>query len=220
MSTAKLFIFLLILVYINRESGMKLPELVQTILQKEKKHPYVIAFEGMIGSGKSYEANKLMEELGRNAQQISTDLFVTVPRSEWGNRIEVHDIDLSTWYDLQKIKQALESAKKMERFTVDGLYNLSNGQFDDELEVDATDCDYLILEGLFSCHEDLDGWIDLRIFLDVPQEVALERAHMRDETVRHLDHNSWLQKKDIFYNHYLPFMESHKSRAHIILDPD
>ncbi len=199
---------------------MKLPELVQTILQKEKKHPYVIAFEGMIGSGKSYEANKLMEELGSNAQQISTDLFVTVPRSEWGNRIEVHDIDLSSWYDLQKIKQALESAKKKERFTVNGLYNLSNGKFDDELEVDAVDCDYLILEGLFSCHEDLDDFVDLRVFLDVPQELALARAHDRDETVRHLDHDSWLQKKDIFYNHYLPFMESHKSRAHIILDPD
>jgi len=199
---------------------MKLPELIQTILEKEKKHPYVIAFEGMIGSGKSYEANKLMEELGSKAQQISTDLFVTVPRSEWKDRIQVHDIDLCTWYDLQKIKQALESVKRKERFTVEGLYNLSNGLFDDELEVDAVDCDYLILEGLFSCHEDLDGLIDLRIFLDVPQEVALERAHVRDETVRHLDHEGWLEKKDIFYNHYLPYLESHKKRAHIILDPE
>ena len=124
------------------------------------------------------------------------------------------------WYDLQKIKQALESVKRKETFTVDGLYNLSNGQFDDQLEVDAVDCDYLILEGLFSCHQELDGFIDLRIFLDVPEEVALSRAHDRDETVRHLDHDSWLQKKDIFYDHYLPFMESHKNRAHIILDPD
>ena len=161
-----------------------------------------------------------MEALGTKAQQISTDLFVTVPRSQWSNRIEVHDIDLSTWYDLQKIKQVLESVKRKETFTVDGLYNLSNGQFDDQLEVDAVDCDYLILEGLFSCHQELDGFIDLRIFLDVPEEVALSRAHDRDETVRHLDHDSWLQKKDIFYDHYLPFMESHKNRAHIILDPD
>ncbi len=199
---------------------MKLPELVQTILQQEKKHPYVIAFEGMIGSGKSYEAGKLAEELGSRALQISTDLFVTVPRSQWADRLEVHDIDLSSWYDLQKIKNALESAKRKESFTVDGLYNLSNGQFDDELEVDATDCDYLILEGLFSCHEELDDIVDLRIFLDVPEELALSRAHTRDETVRHLDHDSWLQKKDIFYNHYLPFMESHKGRANIILEPD
>lgn len=199
---------------------MKLPELVQTILEKEKKHPYVIAFEGMIGSGKSYEANILKEQLGGKAQQISTDLFVSVPRSEWSGRIEAHDIDLHTWYDLQKIKQALESVKRKERFTVERLYNLSNGQFDDELEVDATDCDYLILEGLLSCHEEFDGLIDLRVFLDVPREVALSRAHERDENVRHLDHEGWLQKKDIFYDHYVPYLKSHKERAHIILDPD
>jgi len=199
---------------------MKLPELVQTILNKEKKHPYVMAFEGMIGSGKSYEANMLMEQLGRKPLLISTDLFVTVPRSEWPKRIQVHDIDLHSWYDLQKIKQALESIKRKENFTVGGLYNLSNGQFDDELEVDASDCDYLILEGLFSCHQDLDGLIDLRISLDVPREIALSRAHERDKTVRHLDHEGWLQKKDIFYNHYLPYLELHKNRAHIILDPD
>jgi len=199
---------------------MKLTELVETIINKEKKHPYVIAFEGMIGSGKSYEANLLKEQLGGKAQQLSTDLFVRVPRSEWTKRLEVHDVDLHTWYDLQKIKQALESIKRKQNFIVRGLYNLSNGQFDDKLEVDATDCDYLILEGLLSCHEDLDEFVDLRVFLDVPKEIALERAHERDETVRHLDHDGWLQKKDIFYNHYLPYLESHKNRADIILTPD
>ncbi len=199
---------------------MKLTELVQTILEKEKKHPYVIAFEGMIGSGKSYEANLLKEQLGDKAQQISTDLFVSVPRSKWSKRLEVQDIDLHTWYDLQKIKEALHSVKRKKSFTVTGLYNLSNGQFDDELDVDATDCDYLILEGLLSCHEDLDEFVDLRVFLDVPKEIALERAHKRDETVRHLDHDRWLQKKDIFYNHYLPYLEFHKNRAHVLLEPD
>ena len=199
---------------------MKLPELVEFILSKEKKHPYVIAFEGMIGSGKSYEANLLKEQLGSKAQQISTDLFVTVPRSEWPKRTEVHDVDLHSWYDLKKIVKTLESVKRMETFTISGLYNLSNGRFDDELQIDATDCDYLILEGLFSCHEDLDDFIDLRVFLSVPQEVALERAHSRDETVRHLDHDGWLQKKDIFYDHYLPYMECHRDRADVILDPD
>jgi len=199
---------------------MKLPELVQTILEKEKKHPYIIAFEGMIGSGKSYEAGKLKDQLEGKIILITTDLFVSVPRSEWTERIENDDIDLTTWYDLKKIKQALASIKRKENFTITGLYNLSNGEFDDELGVDASDCDYLILEGLLSCHEEFDGLIDLRVFLNVPREVALSRAHERDETVRHLDHQGWLQKKDIFYDHYVPYLESHKNRAHIILEPD
>jgi len=199
---------------------MKLNELVETILEKEKKHPFVIAFEGMIGSGKSYEAEKLKEQLGAKTLLLSTDLFVSVPRSEWTERLNKDDIDLSTWYNLKKIKKALESVKQKERFTVDGLYNLSNGQFDDELEVDSSDCEYMILEGLLSCHKEFDGLIDLRVFLEVPKEIALERAHRRDETVRHLDHNGWLQKKDIFYDHYLPFLKSHKNRADVILNPD
>ena len=199
---------------------MKLPELVQTILEKEKEHPYVIAFEGMISSGKSYEARKLKDQLEGKIILITTDLFISVPRSEWTERIENDDIDLTTWYDLKKIKQALASIKRKENFTITGLYNLSNGQFDDELGVDASDCDYLILEGLLSCHEEFDGLIDLRVFLNVPREVALRRAHERDDTVRHLDHQGWLQKKDIFYDHYVPYLESHKNRAHIILEPD
>lgn len=199
---------------------MKIDELVETILSKEKKHPYVLALEGMIGSGKSYEAKKLFELLECESLLISTDLFVTVPRSEWAKRLDEESLDLREWYDLPKIKKALESMKRREPHTITELYNLSNGQFDDEMEVDASDCEYLILEGLFSCHEDLDDFVDLRVFLDVPRETALERAHVRDETVRHLDEEGWLQKKDIFYDHYLPYMESHKNRAHVILDPE
>ena len=78
----------------------------------------------------------------------------------------------------------------------------------------------MILEGLFSCDESLDDNVDLKIFIDVPPETALQRAHVRDESVRHMDHDGWLQKKDIFYNHYLPYLEAHKKRADIILDSD
>ena len=199
---------------------MKIDELVETILSKEKKHPYVLALEGMIGSGKSYEAEKLFELLECESLLISTDLFVTVPRSEWTKRLDEESLDLREWYHLPKIKKTLESIKNEEVFTVSGLYNLSNGKFDDELEVSARGCEYMILEGLFSCHESLDWLVDLKIFIDVPAETALERAHERDETVRHLDHGGWLQKKDIFYKHYLPYLEAHKKRADILLEVD
>lgn len=199
---------------------MRFAELVETIRQKEKKHPYVISLEGLIGSGKSYEAEKLIEELDGKSLLISTDLFLIVPRAEWTNRIEEENIDLKEWYHLPKIKQTLESIKMQEQFTVTGLYNLSNGEFDDEVEVDARDCNYVILEGLFSCNKLFDDLVDLSVFLDVTPETALTRAHERDETVRHLDHNSWLQKRDIFYNHYLPYLEEHRKNADLILDPD
>ena len=199
---------------------MKIAELIETIRCKEKKHPYILALEGMIGSDKSYEAEKLFELLGCKSLLITTDLFVTVPRSEWAKRLDDEDLDLRDWYDLPKIKKSLESIKIGEFFTITGLYNLSNGKFDYELEVEAGGCEYMILEGLFSCHESLDGLVDLKIFLDVPPETALERAHERDETVRHMDHGGWLRKKDIFYNHYLHYLEAHKKRDDILLEMD
>jgi len=197
---------------------MKLPELVQDILKQDKNIPYIIAFEGMIGSGKSYEAEKLKQELNSKVLLISTDLFVRVPRSEWTERLADDDINLSEWYDLHKIKEALELSRKRGIFTIKGLYNLSNGHFDDELEIDARDLEYIILEGLFSCCSELDQFIDFKVFLDVPREVALERAERRDETVRHLDHSGWLQKKHIFYDHYLPYMKTHKDGADAVLE--
>lgn len=199
---------------------MKLAELVQTIMEKPKKSPYTMALEGVIGSGKSYEAEKLKDGLGERSLLLSTDLFVKVGRNEWTDRIQKAEIDLRQWYDLPKIREALESINRQEKFTIAGLYDLANGTFDRQQEVDASNCDYMILEGLFSCDEFLDGLIDLRIFLDISIDTAMARAHSRDETVRHLDHQGWLLKKQIFFDHYLPYMNRHKNRAELLLDPD
>ena len=199
---------------------MKFTELVEEIKHKGKKHPYTIALEGVIGSGKSYQAEHLLNELGGKSLIISTDLFVAVGRHDWVSRLESGNIDLREWYDLDKVKSTLTSVKNMESFTIDGLYDLANGEFDDTFHVDATELDYLILEGLFSCDEKLDGYIDLKIFLDVSIETAMKRAEARDETVRHLDHKGWELKKSIFYDNYVPYLEGHRQRADLLLDID
>lgn len=199
---------------------MKFTELVKEIKHKEKKHPYTIALEGVIGSGKSYQAEHLLKEIGGKSLIITTDLFVTVGRHDWVSKLEYDQIDLRNWYDLFKIKDTLASVKKMESFTITGLYDLANGEFDDTFHVDATELDYLILEGLFSCDEELDGFIDLKIFLDVSIETAMQRAEARDETVRHLDHKGWELKKSIFYDHYVPYLDIHKLRSDLLLHID
>jgi len=199
---------------------MKFTELLEEIKHKEKKHPYTIALEGVIGSGKSYQAEHLLKEIGGKSLIITTDLFVTVGRHDWVSKLEYDQIDLRNWYDLVKIRDTLASVKKMESFTITGLYDLANGEFDDTFHVDATELDYLILEGLFSCDEELDGFIDLKIFLDVSIETAMQRAEARDETIRHLDHHGWELKKSIFYDHYVPYLDNHKLRSDLLLHID
>jgi uridine kinase len=200
---------------------MKFFELIQTIREKkEKTYPYIITLEGIIGSGKSYEAEEIKRALGNRTILLSTDLFVTVGRHEWTQRVQNGSIDLREWYDLPKIKETLESIKRKGFFTITGLYDLSNGEFDDQVEVDATECNYVILEGLFSCDELLDGLVNLKTFLNVSLETAIKRAEARDESTRHLDPHGWELKKTIFYDSYLPYLEVHKKRADIILDVD
>jgi len=111
---------------------MKFTELLEEIKHKEKKHPYTIALEGVIGSGKSYQAEHLLKEIGGKSLIITTDLFVTVGRHDWVSKLEYDQIDLRNWYDLVKIRDTLASVKKMESFTITGLYDLANGEFDDE----------------------------------------------------------------------------------------
>ena len=199
---------------------MKFPEIVEAVRNTETESPLVIAIDGTIGSGKSYEAEKLHEALGGDSILMTMDLFVCVKRAEWDERLEHGKIDLREWYDLEKVKEILQSVKERRQFKLSGLYNLSTGSVDSEIKIDARNCKYFILEGLFSCDDELTGLVDLVVFINVPWEVALERAEGRDHAARHLNHRGWLEKKKIYFDGYLPYLGQHKKKADLILDPD
>jgi uridine kinase len=198
---------------------MVLGDVVGEIRRRAEKYPYIIALDGTIGSGKSYEGEKLREALGDNSMLMSMDLFVRVKRSEWDERIEQGHIDLRQWYDIEKVKRTIQSIKERKKFKVSGLYDLANGEMDDEIEIDASGCKYFILEGLFSSDRELAGLIDLVVFINVPGEVSLARAEARDETARHLSHRGWTEKKKIYFDGYLPYLEEHRKYADLILEP-
>jgi uridine kinase len=199
---------------------MVLGEVVSEIRRRAEKFPYIIALDGTIGSGKSYEGEKLHEALSPGAVLVPMDLFVRVPRSLWVRKIGEGDIRLRDWYDIGKVRDMLRSVREKKIFGISGLYNIESGEIDNRITIDAERCRYLILEGLFSFDEELDGLIDLRVFVDTSSDVALARAEERDEAKRHLDHYGWLEKKKIYFDGYLPYIEEHRNIADIILDPD
>ncbi len=199
---------------------MKFPDLVEEIKDKATSYPYVISLDGTIGSGKSYEAEKLHEALGDDSLLISMDLFVCVKRSDWDERLEKGHIHLRQWYNIEKVMETLTLIKERKKFKVSGLYNLANGEMDQEMEIDASGCKYFIIEGLFSCDYKLAKLIDLIVFINVPTEVALDRAESRDHAARNLSHRGWVEKKKIFFDGYLPYIKEHKKKADLMLDPD
>jgi uridine kinase len=53
--------------------------------------------------------------------------------------------------------------------------------------------------------------------VDTPVDVALARAESRDESKRHLDPHGWLEKKEIYYDGYLPYIDKHRKKADLII---
>ncbi len=192
-------------------------EIVAEIRSRAKTFPYIIAVDGAIGSGKSYLGEKLKKALTPGALLITMDLFVSVPRSEWERKVEAGKINLRDWYDIKRAREILLSIKSDKGLVCGDLYDVETGTMCGCLTIEAGSCEYVVLEGLFSLDEELRGLVDLGIFMDTPPDVALTRAEARDETRRHLDPHGWLEKKEIYYDGYLPYIEEHRKNADLIL---
>lgn len=197
---------------------MDFGEIAREARARAKTFPYILAIDGTIGSGKSYLGGVLKEALSPGALLITMDLFVCVPRSEWDSKIEEGNIPLRDFYDIGKARETLLSIRSDKTFEMSGVYDLETGNISGRITVDAGTYRYFILEGLFSLDDELDGLVDLGIFVDTPADVALARAESRDESKRNLDPHGWLEKKEIFYDGYLPYIDKHRKKADLILD--
>lgn len=191
--------------------------LVTEIRSRAKTFPYLIALDGTIGSGKSYLGGELNEALAPHALLVSMDLFVCIPRQEWERKIEEGQIRLRDWYDIGKVREILLAAKTDKGLDCRDLYDIETGTLCNRIKIDAGRCRYFIIEGLFSLDDELDGLVDLGVFVDTPGDVALARAESRDESKRHLDPHGWLEKKEIYYDGYLPYVEKHRKKADLII---
>jgi uridine kinase len=197
---------------------MDLGELAGQIRAHAKSFPYVIAVDGTIGSGKSYTGEKLREALSPDAFLITMDFFVSIPRKDWDRKIEEGHLRLRDWYDIDKARDILHAIKSDKGLVCGDLYDVETGTMRGCITIDPGKYRYFILEGLFSLDDELDGLIDMGIFVNTPPGVALARAETRDESKRHLDPHGWLEKKEIYYDGYLPYVEAHRKKADIVLE--
>ena len=192
-------------------------ELAGRIRSRAETFPFIIAVDGTIGSGKSYFGEKLKEALSPDAFLITMDFFVSIPRKEWERKIEEGHLCLRDWYDIDKAREILLAIKSDKPLVCGDLYNVETGTMHGCITIDPGIYKYFILEGLFSLDDELGELVDLRIFLDTPPDVALARAETRDESKRHLDPHGWFEKREIFYDGYLPYVEAHRKNADIVL---
>ena len=148
------------------------------------------------------------------------DLFVCLCRPEWEGKARAGDVNLRSWYDIDKVRDTLRAVKSGEAVELAGLYRNENGLLEGSLSFDPSGCRYFILEGLFSFDDELAGYVDFKVFVDVPTDVALGQAEPRDESVRHMTREDWLIKKSAFFDGYLPYIAAHREKADFLLRPE
>jgi uridine kinase len=134
-----------------------------------EKRPIIIAVEGFGGAGKSTFAAKLRDELG--------DAYV---------------IDIDDFFLKEKISDAIKSNFDRKRLEEQVLLPIKNGHpaayqrleyatntLSEPIKVPGVK--YLIIEGVSTFHPNIAGYMDYKIWIDTPKDVARARGEKRDK---------------------------------------
>jgi uridine kinase len=174
-----------------------LADLVSLIEMKAKNKtdkPFIIAIDGRGGSGKSTLAEKIAQNF--KTQIIKTDDFITFYKPE-----EITDKDYY-WDKSRFIQDVLIPLKNKQDFQYD-ICRWKTGELVREEKIDLQN-ELIIIEGLHALHQDLLNFYDLKIWVNTPLEVSLERGKVRD-----------LQKGkeniDELWNFFVPVQEKYIS---------
>jgi uridine kinase len=149
---------------------MTVKEIANKIKQRQFAHkPIIIAIEGFGGAGKSTFAAKLKEELD-----------------------DVYMIDIDDFFIKEKESDAIKSNFDRKRLERQVLLPIKNGQpaAYQKLEyitntlsefIKIPEVQYLIIEGVSTFHPEIAPYMDFKIWIETPRDVADARGRKRDK---------------------------------------
>lgn len=140
-------------------------------LNKNKKL-VLIGIDGPCASGKTTLAAKLAKELG--AQVVHTDDFFLPFEMKTPERLSQPGDNVHYERFYQEVAKGIETGKKSEY----GVYSCSDGKIAEKKTVVPEGI--IIVEGSYSLHPSMGADYDLRVFIEAPLEVRLERILERN----------------------------------------
>ncbi len=163
-----------------------------------QKKPVLIGIDGFGGSGKTTIANKLCVMLW-SAYVVNIDDFIIKEK-----------INESSWdkggFDRERLaRQVLIPASKSLPVSYEKLLWESN-ILSEPIHIPVSD--YLIVEGISSCHPEIAGYYDYRVWVDTPIEIAKSRGKARD--VGNENENKW----DVWAENDLKYQDYHHPEQH------
>ena len=148
---------------------MNIEEIAERVgLASFKSNPVVVAIDGFGGAGKSTLARDLQNKL-KSATVVEVDDFYVFGMKSDANK---------SYFDRARlVKQVLRPLKQGKQPSYQRSIDKDNPLSD---YIDVPQVDYVILEGVSSFHPDIAEYIDFKIWLDIPANVARNRMKERD----------------------------------------
>lgn len=178
------------------------------------KNPFIIGITGGSGSGKTFFLNCFLNHFSNNEVCLISQDDYYIPAGEMKpEENKFYNFDLPSAIDDQLFVADIRKLLSGETvYKKEYTFN-KPGAVPGTLKIDPAPV--IIVEGLFILHfEKIASLLDMKIFLEAEEEIALQRRLKRDLTER------GYSEKDVLYkwnNHVLPayndFLLPHKSKC-------
>ena len=170
----------------------------------DKKAPFVISIDGPCAGGKSTLANKLKEELGVNVVHMD-DFYLPFDKRDknWMNMVAGH-------MDFDQVINTILQPYKEEGEVCYIPYDCHSDKFMQQVDIDINEI--LILEGSYSSHPKLSGYVDMKIFIDIDEAEQLRRLKVRNPKTYDKFLSMWVP----FENNYFKELDI-KNKSDLVL---
>ena len=170
----------------------------------DKKAPFVISIDGPCAGGKSTLASKLQEELFCNVVHMD-DFYLPFDKRDknWMNIVAGH-------MDFDQVINTILQPYKEEGEVCYIPYDCHSDKFMQQVDIDINEI--LILEGSYSSHPSLEKFVDLKIFVDIDEDLQLERLKKRNPNTYDKFLSMWVP----FENNYFKELDI-KNKSDLVL---
>lgn len=164
---------------------------IKKISEKIDKVPYVIAIDGRCGSGKS-TLGKLLSE-ACHADLLCMDDFFLRPEQRTPERYQTPGENV----DHERVKLVLEDWKKQQPFAYRKFDCHSMSLMGDTY---VNPKKILVVEGSYSFHDELIGFYDLKVFLDIDPVLQKKRILLRNgEQGWKMFEERWIPLEEMYF---------------------